>query len=570
MNVLLVEPDYVNKFPPLGLMKLATYHKNRGDKVEFYKGKAPYTLISRTDRVYITTLFTFYYEITIETIKHYLNYLHKDSVYIGGIASTILYRKFKKELCTDNVIRGQLTNSSMIGFSDNVNIDELSLDYDILDDIIYQYPVKDNFFIHTTRGCPRRCEFCAVPVLESEFKDTNNVIKQITSIREKYGDMRNVMIMDNNILYSRKLSQIVKDLNRLGFINQRPNFVYPHPLELLVNKVLRRKNDGDPFAKQIDDIIDFLIRFSTKIQGRDNQVIYKNILLKIQSGDNKLEIMLESQEILNKIIDIYRYKQPLQRYIDFNQGIDARLINEKKMKTLSKLPIKPFRLAYDNIESTENYQNAFNTAYKHGVKYFSNYILYNYKDKPEDLWNRLHNNTDLYKEKDDIQAFSFPMKYAPIGRIDRDFIGINWNKKYLSAINLILNVTKGVVAKEKDFFYKAYGENIEEYLMILTMPADFIKHRFLFEKKGFIAAWKQDYLKLDPSERKTLLEALCGKGKEKASKNVKIKNVLGYYTITKENYKNKPLIINQSDEVSCRNRSVVRKRMTSSGEIEEE
>ncbi len=37
-RVLLVEPGYRNKYPPLGLMKLATYHRKRGDFVRFFKG----------------------------------------------------------------------------------------------------------------------------------------------------------------------------------------------------------------------------------------------------------------------------------------------------------------------------------------------------------------------------------------------------------------------------------------------------------------------------------------------------------------------------------------------------
>ena len=37
-KVLLLEPNYKNKFPPIGLMKLATYFKLRGDDVVFYKG----------------------------------------------------------------------------------------------------------------------------------------------------------------------------------------------------------------------------------------------------------------------------------------------------------------------------------------------------------------------------------------------------------------------------------------------------------------------------------------------------------------------------------------------------
>lgn len=37
-RVLLLEPNYKNKFPPIGLMKLATYFRLRGDEVVFYKG----------------------------------------------------------------------------------------------------------------------------------------------------------------------------------------------------------------------------------------------------------------------------------------------------------------------------------------------------------------------------------------------------------------------------------------------------------------------------------------------------------------------------------------------------
>jgi hypothetical protein len=37
-KILLIEPPSRNAYPPLGLMKIATYHKLRGDKVYYVYG----------------------------------------------------------------------------------------------------------------------------------------------------------------------------------------------------------------------------------------------------------------------------------------------------------------------------------------------------------------------------------------------------------------------------------------------------------------------------------------------------------------------------------------------------
>lgn len=37
-NILLLEPNYKNKYPPIGLMKIATYYRKQKDNVVFYKG----------------------------------------------------------------------------------------------------------------------------------------------------------------------------------------------------------------------------------------------------------------------------------------------------------------------------------------------------------------------------------------------------------------------------------------------------------------------------------------------------------------------------------------------------
>ena len=139
----------------------------------------------------------------------------------------------------------------------------------------------------------------------------------------------------------------------------------------------------------------------------------------------------------------------------------------------------------------------------------------------------------MYEKKKDLHAFSFPMKFTPIGQTDRDFVGTYWEKKYLSAINVILNVTKGVVAKEKPFFFKAYGKDVQEFIMILTMPDEFIRYRLFFEKNGYINAWKKQYSNLDINERKCLINILSGKSVQQSEINEKVLKILEFYKVTK-------------------------------------
>ena len=51
MRVLLVEPNYKNKYPPMGLMKISTYHKMLEDEVRFVKGTDPKVDAEVWDRI---------------------------------------------------------------------------------------------------------------------------------------------------------------------------------------------------------------------------------------------------------------------------------------------------------------------------------------------------------------------------------------------------------------------------------------------------------------------------------------------------------------------------------------
>ena len=117
-RILLVEPNYKNKYPPIGLMKIATYFKKKGDFVEFHKGILPQTEVSSFDKIFITTLFTFDFAVCIQTIKYYIAIVGKDRVYVGGIAATIMPEKFLESIPNLNILTGQLISSNLIGYKD--------------------------------------------------------------------------------------------------------------------------------------------------------------------------------------------------------------------------------------------------------------------------------------------------------------------------------------------------------------------------------------------------------------------------------------------------------------------
>ena len=98
-NILLIEPAYKNKYPPLGLMKIAQYHGPQGkrDNVRFIKGEDRSVLTRAWDRVYITTLFSFEYSKIAQTINFALEVTNgqADKIFVGGIAASLMHGRFE-------------------------------------------------------------------------------------------------------------------------------------------------------------------------------------------------------------------------------------------------------------------------------------------------------------------------------------------------------------------------------------------------------------------------------------------------------------------------------------------
>jgi hypothetical protein len=502
MRVLLVEPNYKNKYPPMGLMKISTYHKMLGDDVQFVKGFDHNVDKEVWDRIYITTLFTFDFDVDVKTINHYKLLVNNiDDLYVGGIMASLMPEKVIEATGIDHshILTGLFTDTSVVGDNNNINVDELPLDYDILEQIGYKYPAGDNYFAYTTRGCPNNCPFCAVPILEPYFHETNNIIDQIRTIDEKYGPKQHLLLLDNNVLNTENLESLVDDLCKIGF-GRGAKYVDPGAY----NIVMMRYRNGDRGDFLDKKMAAYLEGFKKRIKSVKMLETFLQITIGAEDAEDYAQYMLDNDKELSLIVEKYRNKAKKARFLDFNQGIDGRKVNDENMKQLSRLAIRPLRIAFDDIRLKDTYCQAVRTAHRHGIKEISNYILFNYKDKPEDLYERLRINIELNKELG-IQIFSFPMKYSPISETDRTYIGINWCKKSVLAISAILQVTKGVVAAGSNFFYKAFGSNLDEYFELLAMPRELIMFRSYFEGNGTSAKWKALYGKLNEEQKERLM-----------------------------------------------------------------
>jgi len=216
-RILLVEPGYRNKYPPLGLMKISSYHKLAGDEVHFVKGCKTSFRDVNWDRVYISTLFTFFWSETIRTIKYYLRAVHHhEDIFVGGVMATLLADEIRKETGV-TVLPGLIDKPGILDKGIAIVVDRLIPDYQILESIDYTYGVNDAYIAYATRGCPNRCDFCAVHKLEPRFQHYLPIQRQIKGIEDVYGAKQDLILLDNNVLASRLFKRIIKDICDLGF-----------------------------------------------------------------------------------------------------------------------------------------------------------------------------------------------------------------------------------------------------------------------------------------------------------------------------------------------------------------
>lgn len=378
-KILLVEPAYNNPYPPLGLLKISTWHKRKGDTVQLikdtlhnqsiedflYKEKCYKNLKNHYDIIYVTSLFTYQAHYVIESIRYFKNKFPNARVRAGGIMATLMPEYIKEKT-------GIRPHIGLLRGAENCPPD-YSLDP--------RLPYSLSF---TTRGCPRNCFFCAVKKHEPKFIVKENWPQDIDVTKTK------VIFWDNNWLAS-------------------PNF------EKDVKRLMKFRKAG--------------------------------------------------------VTDI-----------DFNQGLDCRLLNEDKVKLLSQIKIKPLRVAFDNCSEDGYIQEAIRLAQKHGFKDIRVYVLYNCQDDndtPEYFYYRID-------EINKLGALSYPMRFRSLTSANGQQVSKNWDTRLLRGLKLSLMFyySKGMVRKNREALKKIYGRNGKEFKQKLYEIYEYDKVKKSHAKNG--------------------------------------------------------------------------------------
>lgn len=161
MNIGILAVD--SNYPNLALMKISSYHKARGDNVEWYNPLCHY------DKVYAAKVFSF--------TPNYGYYINTDELETGGTGINV-----------DKTLP--------------LEIDRLQPDYSL-----YNLDTKTAYGF-LTRGCPNKCKWCVVPKKEGPIATYMDVEEIAIDGR------KNLILMDNNVLASgyglRQIEKIAK------------------------------------------------------------------------------------------------------------------------------------------------------------------------------------------------------------------------------------------------------------------------------------------------------------------------------------------------------------------------
>lgn len=205
MKILLVQPEFPvpnkslnhSNFLPIGLLKFATYYRDKGHKIKLVRGNKTEEELKKLgedrwyspNKIMITSLFTYWSEYVIKSAKFYKNLFPNAKVIIGGIYASLMPEECQKETGCDEIYKGVC-----------LEVENCKPAYDLIENIDYQ-------ILHASRGCLKKCNFCGSWRLEKEFQP-------IKSIKDKI-IFKKLVFYDNNLLANPYIENILNELIEL-------------------------------------------------------------------------------------------------------------------------------------------------------------------------------------------------------------------------------------------------------------------------------------------------------------------------------------------------------------------
>ncbi len=209
MKILLIEPSFPlppksknhKDFLPIGLLKLGAMHRAKGNQVKLIRGEKTKQEISVTgegrwyvpDKIMITSLFTYWKPHLVNSVKHYRELYPNAEILVGGIYASLMPDDCRNINGVDKVFEG---------------VHPIAEEYPPAYDLIEENPHPVDYqIIHSSRGCPRQCDFCGTYHIEPKFIPKKSIKDEI--IKKK------IVFYDNNLLMNPHFEKILDELIEL-------------------------------------------------------------------------------------------------------------------------------------------------------------------------------------------------------------------------------------------------------------------------------------------------------------------------------------------------------------------
>ncbi|MCJ7804443.1 Fe-S oxidoreductase, partial [Patescibacteria group bacterium] len=170
-------------FLPIGLLKLASFHRERGDEIQLVRSNQHFSDFY-PNQVKITSLFTYWSKYVWESVRFYKEAYPKAKIIVGGVYASLMPDHCAQSGC-DEVFVGV-----------DERVEKFKPAYDLVD-VDYQ-------IVHTSRGCLRKCKFCGTWKIEPKFVSKKSIKDEVCSNR--------VIFYDNNLLANPHIKNILEEL----------------------------------------------------------------------------------------------------------------------------------------------------------------------------------------------------------------------------------------------------------------------------------------------------------------------------------------------------------------------